>query len=284
MIRRNVTEISEGRGPKIFGLSAISKAGKKLTFEVVMGPWSYPNGYPGIWLRARDMTERKQFEVELEETRNFLENVVSSLEEGLVTVDREGVVIRWSQGTERILSLSAKEMMGQPFYIILKDDTQKRRFINRLKEVAAGRPVADMEYTHVDRNDREVSININSTPIYDRQGRVRELVLVIKDLTEKKHLEERLKESEKRLATEVIKKIEDLKYIEQLNRLVVEYMEEGALLLDAKLEVGFVQSQAWETARLQDRGPHREVNKDDNPRRSLLDMERDPRPCQTRVL
>jgi PAS domain S-box-containing protein len=239
-LRRYTSELSEGRGPKVLALGATTKAAKKLTVEIVMGPLVVRDRVIGIWLRAKDVTEHKNIEIELEETRTFIESVVSSLDEGLVTVDRDGAVLRWSQGTAQILSLSAKEMVGQPFYSILKDEAEKRRFVNRLREVLAGRVVADMEYTLIDRNDRAVTIGINSSPLIDRQGRVREIILVIKDLSEKKRLEERLKESEKRLATEVIKKIEDLKYIEQLNRLVVEYMEEGALLLDANLEIGFV--------------------------------------------
>jgi PAS domain S-box-containing protein len=239
-LRRYTTELSEGRGPKVLALGATTKAAKKLTVEIVMGPLVVRDRVIGIWLRAKDVTDRKNIEIELEETRTFIESVVSSLDEGLVTVDRDGAVLRWSQGTAQILSISAKEMVGQPFYSILKDEAEKRRFVNRLREVLAGRVVADMEYTLIDRNDRAVTIGINSSPLLDRQGRVREIILVIKDLSEKKRLEERLKESEKRLATEVIKKIEDLKYIEQLNRLVVEYMEEGALLLDANLEIGFV--------------------------------------------
>jgi|GEM_PF-5985817 len=239
-LKRYTSEISEGRGPKVLAMGAMTKTAKKLTLEIVMGPLVSRDRVIGVWLRAKDVTERKNIEIELEETRTFIESVVSSLEEGLVTVDRDGAVLRWSQGTAQILSISAKEMVGQPFYSILKDDAEKRRFVNRLREVIAGRAVADMEYTHMDRNDRAVTIGINSSPLIDRQGRVREIILVIKDLSEKKRLEERLKESEKRLATEVIKKIEDLKYIEQLNRLVVEYMEEGALLLDANLEIGFV--------------------------------------------
>jgi PAS domain S-box-containing protein len=239
-LRRYTAELSEGRGPKILALGAMTKAAKKLTLEIVMGPLIVRDRVIGVWVRGKDVTERKNIEIELEESRTFIESVVSSLEEGLVTVDRDGAVIRWSQGTAQILSISAKDMVGQPFYSILKDEAEKRRFVNRLREVIAGRPVADMEYTHIDRNDRAVIIGINSSPLIDRQGRVREIIIVIKDLSEKKRLEERLKESEKRLATEVIKKIEDLKYIEQLNRLVVEYMEEGALLLDANLEIGFV--------------------------------------------
>ena len=239
-LKRYTNEISEGRGPRVLALGATTKAAKKLTLELVIGPLVARERVVGVWLRAKDVTERRNIELELEETRNFIESVVSSLEEGLVTIDRDGAVLRWSQGATHILSISAKEMVGQPFYSILKDDVETRRFVNRLREVIAGRPVADMEYTHIDRNDRPVTIGINSSPLMDRQGRVREIILVIKDLSEKKRLEERLKESEKRLATEVIKKIEDLKYIEQLNRLVVEYMEEGALLLDANLEIGFV--------------------------------------------
>jgi PAS domain S-box-containing protein len=240
-VRRYTNEIAEGRGPKVLALGATTKTLGKLTLEVVIGPLvNSSNRIIGAWLRAKDVTERKQFEVQLEETRNFIEKVVGGLDEGLVTVDRDGGVLRWSPGMERMLLLSSKEMNGQLFHAILKDDTQKRRFVNKLREAIAGRSLSDMEYAHVDRNDREVVIGISSSPLYDRQGRVREVVLIVKDLTEKKHLEERLKESEKRLATEVIKKIEDLKYIEQLNRLVVEYMEEGALLLDPTRDIGFV--------------------------------------------
>jgi PAS domain S-box-containing protein len=87
-LRRYTTELSEGRGPKVLALGATTKAAKKLTVEIVMGPLVVRDRVIGIWLRAKDVTERKNIEIELEETRTFIESVVSSLDEGLVTVDR----------------------------------------------------------------------------------------------------------------------------------------------------------------------------------------------------
>jgi len=233
----------KGGHPDPIEVLGVTKAKKEIQLEVEVGPIKVGNKVSGLWLRARDITDRKRLEFDLEETRNLLDNIISSAEEGFITLNRDGIVVIWGQGAERIFAIRSKEMLGRPFTNTFEDDIQVRRFHKIMKDLSSGRSKHSMEMVLTRNGGHETYLNISVSPIRDRDRKIKDIMITIKDATEKKHLEVRLKESEKRLATEVIKKIEDLKYIEQLNRFIVQYMEEGAILLDTRLKIGFVNPQ-----------------------------------------
>ena len=70
---------------------------------------------------------------ELERLREFSENILESLNDGLAVVDRDDRVVRWNRRLEELYGVRHESAVGQPMNAIFDD-----AFIDALRGGAAG--------------------------------------------------------------------------------------------------------------------------------------------------
>lgn len=142
------------------------------------------------WLRQKQLRERIE---------PFHLLVASVTDYAIFILDPEGRVNSWNVGAERIKGYVADEIIGQHF----------SRFYPR-EDVAVGKPEYELEaaVTHGRFEDEGWRLrkdgtafwaNVIITPMRDDTGALRGFAKVTRDLTARRQLEERLRESEARL-------------------------------------------------------------------------------------
>jgi len=161
-----------------------------------------------------DITERKQVEEALtlqaeELTRladetlvreTFIRNVVESIRDGIVVLDREGRITDWNRAMEEKYGITVSEVRGLPMVVVfptLKAEGFERvlpRILEESKEVA----LEGFAYETPDR--RLVTVNIKGSPLRTSTGEVTGAVLTLEDVTERIELERVARQSEKTAA------------------------------------------------------------------------------------
>lgn len=139
---------------------------------------------------------------ELAEAHNFLNTVLdSSTEHAIIAIDAEGRVTLFNRGAELMFGYSAHDAMGKNPCELLWGDL-----------VRGGNPLedwttrADAEGRHQEevelrRADNEIFIaSITTTPIRQRNTTLIGYLCIVKDLTEERRNEERLRQMSARLA------------------------------------------------------------------------------------
>ena len=63
----------------------------------------------------RDITDRKQSELELRRLRNYLANIIDSMPSVLVGLDREGCITQWNRQAEKETGLNANTALGRKY-------------------------------------------------------------------------------------------------------------------------------------------------------------------------
>ncbi|MBC8458574.1 MAG: PAS domain S-box protein, partial [Deltaproteobacteria bacterium] len=95
----------------------VHKDGTIFSVETVTSAIKSPNGSIGGYVAIiRDITERKQAEAELIQTRNFLQNIFDSSTDGITTTDLHGNVMYTSPRLKDILGYNQEEIIGKKIY------------------------------------------------------------------------------------------------------------------------------------------------------------------------
>jgi len=132
----------------------------------------------------------------------WFQTTLRSIGDAVIATDGEGRVIFMNPVAEELTGWSAGEVVGKPiedvFHILYEQTRQPvlnpvRRVIKEGKVVGLGNHTI-----LVNRSGREFFIDDSGAPIKDSSGKILGVVLVFRDATERREMERKLQESERR--------------------------------------------------------------------------------------
>jgi PAS domain S-box-containing protein len=164
--------------------------GRHYIFEIGV----YPSR-GGISVFARDITERKQAEEVLEQSRLIMEAVLESAPDGVYLLDLKGTFLYGNQKAEEIVGYSRNELIGNSFLNLnLLPEEHFEKAVELLECSHRGQPTGPDELQLIKKNGTRVWIEINTSVI--RRGEEIQVIGFVRDITERKEIEEVLKQSE----------------------------------------------------------------------------------------
>ena len=146
----------------------------------------------GIQVWVRDITERKRSEEELKTRQTYLESVLYSAPDAIVTLDASQDVLEWNIGAEQIFGYTRHEAAGKN----LDDLVTGPDVIDESKElttqVLSGGKVLPRETVRYRKDGTPVNVIVAGSPIIIRDE-LQGVVAVYTDITERKQAEEEKK-------------------------------------------------------------------------------------------
>jgi PAS domain S-box-containing protein len=136
---------------------------------------------------------------ELDRLRTFNENILESLDDGLLVIGRDHRVIRWNQALERMYGVSRAEALGQPVERLFD-----AHFVDTLRAAMDATPQGTTVFrmplvTRGARDGAHALVNVTTVPLQAIVGSSAQsgTIVILEDITERTQLEEQLRISEK---------------------------------------------------------------------------------------
>ena len=143
---------------------------------------------------ASDISEQKRIENELIKSQERFRSLVEDINDIIFTIDSQGNITYVSPAFERIFSYRIDEMMGKNFKSYIHPDDLPE-VLERFEKLFDG-DLEPSQYRLIDRDGSSVFVESSSRPIY-QDGHPVGITGVLRDITEKKKLQQQFLQTEK---------------------------------------------------------------------------------------
>jgi len=165
-------------------------------FSIITGLKDSAGEIKGILEITQNMPNLFRLEKELKSSKDFLENILESSIDAIITTDIKGYITFVNRALKELIGLRGQQIIGKHISIYYKNGIdQAREIMNRLRKF--GR-IRDYEFD-MKINDRIVPIRTSDTLLYDDFGEIVGSMGVFQDITARKALSEKLFETQSEL-------------------------------------------------------------------------------------
>jgi PAS domain S-box-containing protein len=184
-----------GRGLELFGLR---KDGSEFPAEIMLSPF---DGAEGILVTAaiRDITIRKAAEEHLSQMEGRYRGLLEAAPDAMVVVDQGGEIVLLNVQAENQFGYKRDELLGQQVKSIIPDGFAERLIADGTRtasDALAQQIGTGIELSGRRKDGSEFPIEIMLSPLENSEGIL--VTAAIRDITERKRVEETLRQSEER--------------------------------------------------------------------------------------
>jgi PAS domain S-box-containing protein len=155
------------------------------------------NGKPkAMWGIVRDITERKRTEESFRD-RALLASLVESSDDAIIGKTLDGVIVSWNSGAQKTYGYAAEDVIGKHVSILVPPEIQDdvTKFLDSIKR---GEHVDRYRTVRVRKDGSRIDVSITVSPIKDANGKIIGASTIARDITERKRMENELRESEEK--------------------------------------------------------------------------------------
>lgn len=199
--------------PKEYELRVLRKDGTKILANISISIINYQGKAASMGV-LRDITQRKRVEEELRESERFLENIFASIQDGIGIIDKDMNIIKVNN-TAQSWYPHAAPMIGKKCYEAFHNRKERCEICPARETLITGKSAHNVIPKHGSAGKEVGWLEIYSYPLKDTAtGKMKGVIEYVRDITERKLVEEELRQSEKKYRL-LIENIQDAVFIIQ---------------------------------------------------------------------
>ena len=133
-----------------------------------------------------------KLEVNQEVLRKY-ESIIESTNDAIIGKNLDGIIQSWNHGAEVLFGYAAAEVIGKPMTMLFPADRMDEE-PEILSRISQGEKVDHFETVRQCKNGSLIHISATISPIFDLQGRVVGVSKIARNITERKQLEDKIRQ------------------------------------------------------------------------------------------
>lgn len=207
---------------------------KNKYLEVVVCPVETADGEIEIIEIVRDITEEKLLEEKLRIAEEKYETLFESAGDGIFILDQRGRFVAANKKCEEMTGLKRDDYIGKSFRIVVSPKDYPKA-LKHYRDVLKGKSVRlELEIKHAKKG--KIPVELTAVPLR-KCGKIIGAIGIVRDVSERKKIERKLREYSLRLEKLVSSKSEKLKEIEQQYSFLMEQAGDGVVVIQDGLIV-----------------------------------------------
>jgi PAS domain S-box-containing protein len=228
---KGIDQITEGI-PLQGEIELATPIGKRIT-EYKSNPIVHDNKVIGAQVIARDVTERKEMEEKLRDSEEKFRAITLSANDAIVLIDDEGRFSYWNPAAKRMFGYTEEEVNNKKMFELIAPNRFHRDHTNafeRFRKIGKGNIIGktvQLPAIKKDRTEFPVEFSLSALQV---KGKWYALG-IFRDVTERKKMEEEIRQYSEHLEELVRKRTEELMESERRYSVVVEEAGDGVTIL-----------------------------------------------------
>jgi PAS domain S-box-containing protein len=136
--------------------------------------------------------ERKQTEKALLESKRYLTSLIESSPDSIISTDKDGNIMLFSESAEALLGYRAKEITGRSMSVLYGDAAGARQITLEMRK--RGGSVSCLETMMLAKDGSNIPVSVSASVLIDENGGEAGTIGFVRDLRERKRAEDVLEE------------------------------------------------------------------------------------------
>jgi PAS domain S-box-containing protein len=116
-------------------------------------------------------------------TASLLASIVESSDDGIYSIDLDGIITSWNKGAEQLFGYTANEAVGRPVTMLISLDRKEIAVLERIKR---GERIHNYETVRRRKDGSSVEISLTVSPIHTPKGNIIGASKIARDISDRK--------------------------------------------------------------------------------------------------
>jgi len=126
-------------------------------------------------------------------TRNiFLETILHETADAILFLDPDDIIRYWNRGAMELYGFQAEEVLGKHYSFLIPEPLREREVEEIHKFMKEKGYVRSYETQRIRKDGRKIYVELTRTIVRDSEGRVLGTSAVVRDITQKREMQEQL--------------------------------------------------------------------------------------------
>ncbi|MGE3538063.1 MAG: response regulator [Candidatus Tectimicrobiota bacterium] len=185
----SLAQAQTGHMPRIKS-TCVTRTGRCMAVEVTTRAITF-QGKAALLSVVRDVTEREQAIADLQEAKDYAENIINSSLDMIVSVDTQRRIIAFNRAAQQAFGYTADEVLGQPVHLLYADpDLSSAIHQNALDEGHFTGEILNKR-----KDGSSFASYLSASVLHNAEGQVIGVMGISRDITERKQAETALQAS-----------------------------------------------------------------------------------------